>query len=1081
MKKLNLIIPLLIFVPIFIYGQEKFQLQFDHSLNSINHFQLVAEVKPESLLNILAVMVEFQPDNDSRTTGNGAFDLRDTSKKFLDAPPHERNYFYHHLTFLKNYYRKVSKGKLNITFKLMDSVYRLPHEMRHYSPPKNSKTNMELGWLVYDTWKSVDSIASATDQQINYSDYNAFLIFHAGVGRDIDLVSLYGYDPTPYDLPSLYVNFKTMFTDSLSNGVPVGGGSYYITNSMVLPETETREQVPFPLGINGLLVASVASRLGLPDLFNTKNGRSAIGRFGLMDGQAIFSWNGAFPPEPSAWEKQYLGWINPVEVKSSDSIFNLSAKSLINSVDTTLKVNISAGEYFLLENRDRDANRDGAIITMVVGNDTIQKHWLRDTLNFNSIDLDSLYGSIIDVDEFDWSLPGGVDSRTKIFYHGGILIWHIDESIINSNLETNSINADPKRRGVNLMEADGSPDIGQSYDLLHPGSGSESGTALDFWFDGNSAPLRKYDTTGFNPTSYPNSMSNAGANSHIYINHFSESGPRMSVRVRIGDNEISPLSNFPKFLNTGFRCNSITSLSPEYGNAGIILTANPVSATHDSAGYQPPAIYGWNFDGSPLVNQVESTPLLQSIQLLDGKFFGKLAVGDFSDDLVKELAGGVVTNNMDQKSILSFWALRDTQPDDMLDTIYSYSILKQISTSPVVSDSFIVYGTKTGLMYLVNKGINLSVADSIHVFDSTEIVGITLIGSNQFAVLSAMGEMRIVSLYTDQVLSDIKHFGYRFNSPAASGLLSGSDYWKNEIGNCITFVSSDGYVFLTDSKLNLLKGFPVSTNGVVSNAPAIGDVDGDNIKDIVLFSDNKIFAVNATGAILDNFPITVTTEKPILSSPVLGDVNGDGLTDIVAVTQEGLVVAYSKTGRMTEGFPLLSGPNSGSTPAIFYLSSICLSCTDIGLAVGSDDGYLYAWQTGSLPSGLLAPPVLPWPQYLHDARNTGLSSDVYLPTSKSSNFMPQDRAYNWPNPVTAKDDFKTHFRYYTATDANVKIKIIDQAGDLVTQFDVHSIGGIDNEFVWDASGLQSGIYFVHLDATGSMQSGHSIFKMAIIR
>src|SRR3990172_6286645 len=56
------------------------------------------------------------------------------------------------------------------------------------------------------------------------------------------------------------------------------------------------------------------SPLGEPDLFDTKTGRTAIGRFGLMDGQAIFSFSGLFPPEPSAWEKIFLGWTSPITV-----------------------------------------------------------------------------------------------------------------------------------------------------------------------------------------------------------------------------------------------------------------------------------------------------------------------------------------------------------------------------------------------------------------------------------------------------------------------------------------------------------------------------------------------------------------------------------------------------------------------------------------------------------------------------------------------------------------------------------------------------------------------------------------------
>ncbi len=89
-----------------------------------------------------------------------------------------------------------------------------------------------------------------------------------------------------------------------------------------------------------------------------------------------------------------------------------------------------------------------------------------------------------------------------VFYDGGTLIWQIDEGVISENLSSNGVNADPKRRGVDVEEADGSQDIGQQYGSFTSGSGSEEGTALDFWFSGNASPV---NTNTFSPTSFPDS------------------------------------------------------------------------------------------------------------------------------------------------------------------------------------------------------------------------------------------------------------------------------------------------------------------------------------------------------------------------------------------------------------------------------------------------------------------------------------------------------------------------------------------------------------------------------------------------
>ena len=80
---------------------------------------------PETI-KVLAVMVQFQQDNDTRTTGNGQFVLTAPSDSIIDAPPRNRQYFRDHLTFVENYYRKVSKRKTLVQATVVDSVFTLP-------------------------------------------------------------------------------------------------------------------------------------------------------------------------------------------------------------------------------------------------------------------------------------------------------------------------------------------------------------------------------------------------------------------------------------------------------------------------------------------------------------------------------------------------------------------------------------------------------------------------------------------------------------------------------------------------------------------------------------------------------------------------------------------------------------------------------------------------------------------------------------------------------------------------------------------------------------------------------------------
>ena len=152
---------------------------------------------PETL-KVLVAMVAFQEDAEPRTTGNGSFDTTHSTQKIIDPSPHDRKYIQNHMLLAENYFRKASSGAFIVKATVIDTVYRLAKHMASYSPPRTSTNNIELGFLMQDVWHLVDSVSPA----VQFQDYNAFMIFHAGVGRDVDLSSVLGFDPGPFDIPS---------------------------------------------------------------------------------------------------------------------------------------------------------------------------------------------------------------------------------------------------------------------------------------------------------------------------------------------------------------------------------------------------------------------------------------------------------------------------------------------------------------------------------------------------------------------------------------------------------------------------------------------------------------------------------------------------------------------------------------------------------------------------------------------------------------------------------------------------------------------------------------------------------------
>ncbi len=88
-------------------------------------------------INILAVMVDFQPDDFELTYGDGTFGSiysQEYGNDIIDPLPHNKNYFEDHLQFAKNYFDKVSNGKVNIDYNVLPNIVTVSMPMREYSP-----------------------------------------------------------------------------------------------------------------------------------------------------------------------------------------------------------------------------------------------------------------------------------------------------------------------------------------------------------------------------------------------------------------------------------------------------------------------------------------------------------------------------------------------------------------------------------------------------------------------------------------------------------------------------------------------------------------------------------------------------------------------------------------------------------------------------------------------------------------------------------------------------------------------------------------------------------------------------------
>ena len=833
-------------------------------------------------VKILAVMVNFQEDKDEATFGNGRFGSiysKDYGLSILDPLPHDRQYFDEHLQFAKNYFKKVSNGKQNISYYILPDTFTVSKTMRNYSPPSNSGDFTTLADFSKEVWTKAAQIYP----DFNFKDYDIFLIFHAGVGRDITLPGSVGDER---DLPSIYLSIKTLkdiYGQNFS-GFPVSGGTFNITNSMIIPETESRElsglggTALIQISINGLLVSSIASYLGLPDLFDTQTGKSAIGRFGLMDGQAIFAYNGLFPPEPSAWEKIFLGWAEPVSVKPGNYHVNLFTNLAASGNDTTiLKVPINSSEYYLLENRIRDANKDGARIKYVLGGDTLTKVFLNDTTGFYSYDTDSLKGVIIDVDEFDWAVPGN-----------GIVIWHIDDNIINAKIADNQINTDMQRRGVGIVEADGIQDIGKEYTDVFGDVVVGEGTPEDFWYLSN--PAHFYENK-FGKDTKPNSTTNSGAYSLITISDFANYANKMSFNVNYGDSIIVPI------FSTQLNLYSTNSHLTNFLNKFAVLNDSDLIIVNENG-------------------NVENT-------LHNFSKFKPASVNINNTNYIVGVSG----------KNLNVWS---DNPENLIVT----NVNEEITSPPVIVNSTanpeILIGTYSGKILTYSLGSQTKI-DSLTAPEDVWIKRIAANGNDIYYV--GVSKIAVLPKSKSGEYPEIL-FNNKNDSRTSAQNIYDLALTKNSDGSNIAIIlSDDNYFSLVSDKGD--NYFSINSSTTITSF-ALADLKQDGENYIVFNNGSSLEAVNLQDVPADNFPFKDPLEIGFTGTPLTADFSGSKNSEIITETKDGRIFAIDgETGNVVEGFPFSAGAELISTPSLFESNS------KISMAAINTKNNFSAWVIGA--------------------------------------------------------------------------------------------------------------------------------------
>jgi len=832
-------------------------------------------------LKICAVRVEFQPEENPLTTGDGRFmmDPSDVTPYTVDPPPHDRRYFLDQIIALNSYYTVASKQDLAVSGQVFPigntASYKLPQPMGFYNPNTTDEENNQLlAQLFLDAIQIADQ-----DTDITFSDYDVVVIFHAGVGNDVDL----GFDETPQDIPSLFMSFEFL-RKALGpefNGVSVDGDDFLIKEVVLLPETES--QADFELGLTGIFAANIGSYLGLYDLFSPSSKKAGVGRFGLMD-SGLFNMFGLVPSLPTAFSRELLGWDQPYFVRGPQNQLTVSRfDGKEHENPSIVRIPLNSDEYYLIEYRgDKNVNIDSLLVELSEGRDTFPTHLeLLKTYFPDRITVSDSTGVLLSVEDYDWDLPGG-----------GILIWHIDQKVIREKTELNAINDDRNNRGVDLEEADGSQDIGYEYSIIEPGFNTELGAWFDFWFDENPTPLYKNE---FSVNSKPNSRANRSfADSHIRISEFSNNS-----------DDFMTFDYQRDYFEEGFPVQLPSETPVAFSNllVGNTGAENKIAAfTADSSGH----IFGITGNGKGILHDSK----LEVAKFI-GSSFSNIALGDIDSNgqFDRLIACGYSGD-------VNLYQFTDQDADSLIDTIRTFSTAEQFTTPPVVFNSYFFLGTESGkiMRFLLQDGV----LDSTFSF-TNKIVAFTVLSPSEIIViehpdsqtdippvvidLNSDGNYETVYAPTmDKLLIMVE--SQTRTHPLENPMVSRPSFADiDDDGMYEILFNTVGQVVAINYNGSKVSNFPINPNlqsdEILIGTPLSFDLDSDGKNDIVIVtSQGQVLAYNWEGNMLEGFPTSLGGNVTLTS--VAEDFDNDDFIELISMTDSGELFSWQLNATAAE-------------------------------------------------------------------------------------------------------------------------------------------------------------------------------------
>jgi immune inhibitor A len=423
----------------------------------------------------------------------------------------------------KDYYHEVSYDQFTLTGAMAASWVTADNVRAYYGSANPTQRAAMLA----------KEAAEKADDEIDYSQFDndgdgyvdAFTCIHSGYGAEETGSGL--------DIWSHSWDFTSAGIGAyVTKDVWPGHSPQFIkvNNYVICPERSNITNNGTMVCI-GVYCHEWGHALGLPDLYDTDGGGQGLGNWTLMAGGSWGADGGSpyYPAHLDAWCKMELGWLNPTAVRLRN-LYSLPQVETNDKAYWLMSRSRTFKEYFLVENRRKT----------------------------------------------------GFDVR---MYNSGLLIYHIDDSVIFRRWGNNAINNGGADwlYGVALEQADGAD---------HLYGGGNRGDANDPWPGG--LGRTNFDSTSTTPNSRTNYPTSAKLVTGCLAKNIPASAP--TVQCTLASGTVGQFTGGPDAA--GYRwIDSDTTGGPSYG-------WNDISSTGTLLGYGDDARwsfslpYNFNFYGT---------------------------------------------------------------------------------------------------------------------------------------------------------------------------------------------------------------------------------------------------------------------------------------------------------------------------------------------------------------------------------------------------------------------------------------------------------------------------------------------------